>query len=276
MSALEIYEDKCAICKERLENGSDVVQIRQKGADGIIAASVQQGDNIFVAAGCKVHTDCRKRYINPHDILNQQKKQGPPKPSIKRRSRELTGPFNSKSDCLFSGTTVHLGNVDYSHVKTNDFAKTILEGCNNRSDDWSFTVKGRIEYYDGDLHAADCIYHHKCSVHFRTGRDIPVRFRKGRDPISRKLGRPRDSDQEQAFSRMCLYLEMNDEEQMNVLYLRGKMEEFLTDENSLPYTNYYLKNKMSERYGDSIYISEGEGLNDIVTFREKTLHILRA
>ena len=114
MSALEIYEDKCAICKERLENGSDVVQIRQKGADGIIAASIQRGDNIFVAAGCKVHTDCRKRYINPHDILNQQKEQGPPKPSIKRRSRELTGPFNSKSDCLFCGTTVHLGSFDWS------------------------------------------------------------------------------------------------------------------------------------------------------------------
>jgi len=63
MSAPEIYEDGCPICKERLENGSDVVQIRQKGADGINAASVQRGDNVDVAAGCKVHTDCRKRYI---------------------------------------------------------------------------------------------------------------------------------------------------------------------------------------------------------------------
>jgi len=63
---------------------------------------------------------------------------------------------------------------------------------------------------------------------------------------------------------------------MTVSYLRGKMEEFLTGENCLPYTNYYLKNKMKERYEDSIYIAEGEGLNDIVTFREKTSHILRA
>uniref|UniRef100_UPI00358EAE43 DNA replication complex GINS protein SLD5 isoform X6 n=1 Tax=Myxine glutinosa TaxID=7769 RepID=UPI00358EAE43 len=53
MSAPEIYEDGCPICKERLENGSDVVQIRQKGADGINAASVQRGDNVDVAAGCK-------------------------------------------------------------------------------------------------------------------------------------------------------------------------------------------------------------------------------
>lgn len=276
MSAPEMHEDRCSICKERLEDGSDVVQIRQKGADGINAASVQRGDDVYVAAGCKVHTDCRKRYINQHDILNQKKKQGPSKPSRKRSSRVLTGPFNSKSDCLFCGTTVDLGSFDYSHVKTDDFAKTILECCENRSDDWSFTVKGRIEYYGGDLHAADCIYHHQCSVHFRTGRDVPVHFRSGPDSTSRKSGRPIDSDQEQAFSRMCSYLEMNDEEQMTALYLRGKMEEFLMDENSLPYTNYYLKKKMKERYGDSIYIAEGEGVNDIVTFREKTSHILRS
>ena len=276
MSAPEMHEDRCSICKERLEDGSDVVQIRQKGADGINAASVQRGDDVYVAAGCKVHTDCRKRYINQHDILNQKKKQGPSKPSRKRSSRVLTGPFNSKSDCLFCGTTVDLGSFDYSHVKTDDFAKTILECCENRSDDWSFTVKGRIECYGGDLHAADCIYHHQCSVHFRTGRDVPVHFRSGPDSTSRKSGRPIDSDQEQAFSRMCSYLEMNDEEQMTALYLRGKMEEFLMDENSLPYTNYYLKKKMKERYGDSIYIAEGEGVNDIVTFREKTSHILRS
>lgn len=33
-------------------------------------------------------------------------------------------------------------------------------------DECSFTMKGRIEYYGGDLHAADCMYHHTCSVNF--------------------------------------------------------------------------------------------------------------
>ena len=276
MNAPEIYKDRCPVCKEGLEDGSDVVQIRQKGADGINAASVQRDDDVHVAAGCKVHTDCRKRYINQHDILNQKKKQEPSKPSMKRSSRVLTGPFNSKSDCLFCGTTVRLGSFDYSHVKTDDFTKTILECCENRTDDWSFTVKGGIECYGRDLHAADYIYHHQCSVHLRTGRDVPVHFRSGPDSTIRKSGRPRDSDQEQAFSRMCSYFEMNDEEQMTISYLRGKMEEFLTEENSLPYTSYYLKKKMVERYGNSVYIAEGDGLNDIVTFREKTSHILQS
>ena len=50
MSAPEIYKDRCPICKERLEDGGDVLQIRQKGADGINAASVQRGDKVDVVA----------------------------------------------------------------------------------------------------------------------------------------------------------------------------------------------------------------------------------
>ena len=45
------------------------------------------------------------------------------------------------------------------------------------------------------------------------------------------------------------------------------MSEFLTDKDSLPYGNQYLKKKLQERYGESIYITEGEGLHDIVTMR---------
>ena len=38
----------------------------------------------------------------------------------------------------------------------------------------------------------------------------------------------------------------------------------------------YLKTKLQERYGNSVYISEGEALPDIVTMREQTSHILRS
>ena len=64
MSAPDMFEDSCPTCKERHVEGGDVVQIRLKGADGINAASVQRGDDVYVEAECKVHTECRKRYIN--------------------------------------------------------------------------------------------------------------------------------------------------------------------------------------------------------------------
>ena len=44
---------------------------------------------------------------------------------------------------------------------------------------------------------------------------------------------------------------------------------------SAAYGNHYLKSKLEKRYFDSIFIEEGKGLHDIVTFREKTSNILR-
>ena len=48
------------------------------------------------------------------------------------------------------------------------------------------------------------------------------------------------------------------------------MKEFLTEP-----CNQYLKEKLIKRYGDSIFISDDQGICDIVAFREKTSEILR-
>ena len=149
----------------RFESDDNVAEVRQKRADGISAASIQRGYDIVIALGCKVHSDCRKRDINQHDIANQQKKVNFSKLQLKRSAHVSNGAFDSKSDCLFCGTVIDLGGSDYSYVKTDQFSRIICERCKIRSDLWSFTVTGRIEYYSGDLHA-DCIYHHACSVNF--------------------------------------------------------------------------------------------------------------
>ncbi len=86
----------------------------------------------------------------------------------------------------------------------------------------------------------------------------------------------RNHDQNQAFFKMCHFLENHDEEKLTISDLRGKMNEFLTDKDSHPYGNCYLKVKLKEQYGESIYIAEGEGLDDIVTMREKTSQILQS
>ena len=74
ISALNADLEICPFCKEKLEVGGDICQIRQKGADGINAASVQRGDTIVVMAGSKVHSNCRKQYTNPNDINIQLSK----------------------------------------------------------------------------------------------------------------------------------------------------------------------------------------------------------
>ena len=46
----------CPICHKNLEKGDDIVMIRQKGADGINAASARQNDTIIFSPGCEVHS----------------------------------------------------------------------------------------------------------------------------------------------------------------------------------------------------------------------------
>ena len=190
-----------------------------------------------MTADCKVHSGCGKWYINKRDIENQKKKDASSSTSSRRSKRLAGGPFDMKTNCFFYGTRVVLGQTDYSYVKTDNCTRTILQYCESRKDDWAFIVKGRIEYHGSDLHAADGIYHHICRSSFRNGYDIPIQFKcetSPSDPKRRKSGRPKDEDQEQAFERMCKYLEINDEEQLTVSILKTKMKDFLMHEDSEP------------------------------------------
>ena len=69
----------CPICKT--EVGGDVVQIRQKDADVINEASVRRGNTIAVAAGCEVHSNCRKMCTNIREIEHHLKRNRTVKPA---------------------------------------------------------------------------------------------------------------------------------------------------------------------------------------------------
>ena len=99
--------------------------------------------------------------------------------------------------------------------------------CKLRNDDWAFTVRGRVEFFGGDLHAADCVYHKSCNINFRTFRDIRRQHRLAPESKRKKVGRPTrpNSDQEQAFYKMYTYFEENYEKQLTITDLSNKMKE---------------------------------------------------
>ena len=78
------------------------------------------------------------------------------------------GPYNNKTDCFFCGQKVIIGSHGHdepaSEFLTVTFLQTVLGHCENRVEEWEFTVKSRIKYFGNDLHAADCIYHAQCST----------------------------------------------------------------------------------------------------------------
>ena len=120
------------------------------------------------------------------------------------------------------------------------------------------------------------MYHHSCDVNFRTRRDVPMQHSTEPSASKRtKVGRPKNVHRQEAFLRMCAYFEDNDEEQLSLTDLANKMKKYLQDDDYVAYGNQYLKSKLLEHYGKSIFIAEGGRLSHIVTFREKTSEILR-
>ena len=151
----------------------------------------------------------------------------------------------------------------------------ILTRCRTRNDAWSYSIQGCIAYLGRNQHAADCMYHHSCDVHFRTRRDVPMQHSTERSATTWTIvGRPKNVYRQETFLWMCAYFEDNDEKQLSLTDLANKMKEYLQDDESVAYGNQYLKSKLLERYGKSTSIAEGEGLSHIVTFREKTSEIL--
>ena len=84
-------------------------------------------------------------------------------------------------------------------------------------------------------------------MNFRTGQNIPTPFIL--DPSRpKKVERPKNTDQEQAFLKMCHPLEDIDEEQFTITDIGNIMKDYLEDENLSPYCNQYLNSKLLEHY----------------------------
>ena len=271
----------CPLCSNEVEDDGERVVIGAKGAEGINKASTERGVSTVVTAGAVVHKRCRMNYINKKQIDLHKKATSVHRSPAKTGTRLSTGSYDSTTHCFFCGhevvkTRSSADFDDYSFVKTDGFVRTILSHCKQRNDDWANIIQGRIAYFGNDLHAADCLYHRSCDINFRTNYGIPMRHSGGSTTKKpRKVGRPMNMDQEQAFLRMCAFFEDNDEEQLTVTDLAKKMTEYLVEGDSATYSNKWLKYKLEEKYGDSLFIAECEGLPNIVTFREKTRKILR-
>jgi hypothetical protein len=283
MNTGEFDEAVCPICKVGFEDAkdSDVSTLTTKGVEKINISSQQRGcDDVVARLNQQVHKRCRSSWTNEKAIKQALQLCSESSSPVKKKSRRVSlGPYDPKKDCLFCGREIVKGSHGHDEsageVLTHCFPQTILKHCKERADDWAHIVEGRIEYFGTNLQASDCVYHKRCNTYFRLGQDIPEQFRSEAGHKPKEIGRPKDEDQRQAFQRVCEYLKSNDEEQITISELVSKMGEYLLVEDSEPYGSQYLKQKLKERYSDSIYIAEGQGLQDIVTMREKTAKILR-
>ena len=265
----------CPICKNSIENKQVFSKITDKGVNKINDVSIRRGDSIVVEAGWKVHKECYKNYTFERYIRNVEDSKSETTKSLKRTTREATGTFNSKTDCLYCGTIILEKRKDTSNVMTTDFTTSVLKQCDKRKDYWSLDVRGRIEYHGKDLIAADGKYHRQCDINFRTFCDVPIEFQSDPEAKRKRCGRSKDETRDTAFNKLCSYLEHMDEELVTISDLKNKMNDFLIGTDSSAYGTQYLKKKLLQKYGEDIQFAEERGLNDIVTLSEKGSSILR-
>lgn len=127
------------------------------------------------------------------------------------------------------------------------------------------------------LHAADAVYHKVCDSNFRNGGNVPQSFQtaKTTGPAQASkttcVGRPADQTKADAFEKVLDYVTKNNDEQLTVSDLKDKMAEFSGGET---YTVPYIKQKLSEHFGNSIIFTEINGKPNVVTFRTTAQSIL--
>ena len=267
--------DHCILCKQPLEGGKlAVVTLREKGSAGINRASEEHNDSVRTVPGKQVHQECRRSYCNPHKIA-QANKQTTEKPGPSTFHSVLCSAeesFSFSTDCLFCGTPVKLEEqkkrcLDIFPVTTLSTKDTILATCQERGDNWANSVRARILHVH-DLPAADALYHHTCSINFRTGKQVPKMY--VTEQIVRKktkVGRPQDEEKTEVFLKIAKYLEDNNDEQITITDLIDKMDELLVDSDSAAYGHTHMKAKLKEHFGDQIIITEINGKVNVVTFR---------
>ncbi len=273
--------ENCSICNKSLSDGKSTVILKTKGSDGVNRASSERGSDLIVMPRDKVHTECRRNYCKPANITRDLASQQEPS-KTKRDLRSEQTRFSFRDHCLFCGHAANIQKMrltecDVFMVRTGDFQERIFQVCNERNDNWSETILGRIASVN-DLHAADAVYHQQCSSNFRTGKNIPIKLEAdaGNQHEKIKPGRPETDVRTAAFFQVMQFLEENDEEQMTLNDLILKMGEFLQGTDFKLYGAKWMRTKIKEHFGSSVIMTAPSTKACVVTLRDTASSILHA
>ena len=260
---------QCPLCNEVIDPSEEHSTLTAKGCDSVNRAAESRGIELQTVPGQKVHTECRKVHCSQSSINAFKRRKTTEDCHDKTHLlRSAESSFDYRTNCLFCGTKDEYDGKKTDFilipVRTYDFQNKVLEACKHRLDDWSHRVQSRIEFVP-DLPAADAVYHQACSVNFRTGKQVPKKYTKDATTKHAKPGRPCDTAQTEAFTKVIAYLEQNDEEQITISDLIQKMEDYLEGTDSEAYGFTHMKDQIKKQFGQKIVITEIDGKPNVVT-----------
>lgn len=253
-------------CKDK---GGELITLTRKAVDKIIQCSEIRKDDVkekfLQNTSLQVHHKCRKTYTLRPKPLQQEKK--PPE----KIPREI---FDFKTSCFLCGRKCadvskcrNPSQEKWSLVQKLELVENIRAEANNRHDNWGDEVSVRLSQVI-DLVSSDGRYHWYCYQRFQN----PGSLRPGKEAKAAKGGSSADAEREDAFAKLCDYLEENDECQYDFEELQSMFSQLSPEVE--PYTDKHLKRKLIQRYGDSLNFAVLPGKRNVICFSGATCNIL--
>ena len=271
----------CAICHQKLEDGSGSTEVGRKGLTTLIEFSKRREDTELHAhlttvansdnCAIKLHKNCRRDYTNKRRSIEISQKEQDDSLPKRLRSTNAQCDFNWQTKCFFCAKTV---DERHPHIPTRTasvlpFKDVVLKQCRQREDEWAAEVETRLNGCV-DLVAADAIYHKQCHSKFMLNKNL---LSPCNDTDCKKGGRKPDVEMLEYFEMLCLWLENEAEEELYTLEeLRLKMFEF--SKGNDVYSVKWLKQKLCDKYKDTLYFADVDGKPNVLCFKNKTSSII--
>lgn len=250
----------CILCEPTGNNCFGDTVCVTRGLNKIIETSVSKGDNVKKLLENKssvvVHVKCRKDYTRRLEPVTS-------KPQTVHEIREK---FNFKSHCIICGEKVVVEvnkfrkrtSYEYSVVETLEFIENIRTNAEKRNDNWGKEVLLRLSNVI-DLVAAEGRYHRTCYKYF-------LRTDCKKTGTATLGGREVDKEKSLSFTKLCEYLEENNECQYSFDELMVIISGF--ENTGETYSRQYLTKKLKEHYGNQITIANNIGRSGVMCFSE--------
>ena len=216
---------KCIFCKELCI--TDFPRLREQGANTINHASQIRQDIIIANPGDYVHKQCRLDYVRRPVFIGDDN-------SSSESLRSSSDDFNFRTHCFLCGNLVTdreklTKKRSYISCKNKSVDNSISKVIEERKDDWSIAVKGRLAFVN-DLRAEDSLYHIRCNSYFWTGKSNPM---SQENSSERKRGRPADGEKEDVFLEITNYLAKYVDHEFTLSEVAEMMKQKLRDRHIL-------------------------------------------
>ena len=129
-------EEQCVFCKKGLDDGEEIVVLREKGCESINKASQILGSDVSAYPGLRVHKNCRRDFCRHKDVRRMESGSSGVHEEKPVSLRSKANYFSFQDHCLFCSLPVKQdGNkrgFDCFPVRTFNFQRTIISICSER------------------------------------------------------------------------------------------------------------------------------------------------